>query len=183
MSPNINLLPPELRRNVFVEAQNLFRKIMVLALVSSITLSYLGFYIHMKYSEKQLSNLEYELQLLKPRVEQLQKFQKENKDLQSEIAVFKKKKNEKVDWAVILKDMNECLPEGMWVTDLSYNQDNIIRVKGMADNVSVVGVFLYQLHQLSHFSEFNLEKATEVPVGDFSLTEFNLVGKLAKGSE
>ena len=50
--------------------------------------------------------------------------------MQSEIAIFKKLKNEKVGWAVILKDMNECLPEGMWVTDLSYNQDNIIQLLG-----------------------------------------------------
>lgn len=180
---NINLLPPELRKNMLEDTKSSLKRILIGVLVGLVIMSYLGFVAWMKFSEKILQDLEAELNVLQTQVLQANRLNTENTNLENTIATFRSIQQDRTKWAVIFNDINDRLPENVWITDFAYDQNHMIQIKGVAENVAVVGFFLYQLNQLPHFSGFSLVKATETFVGNKPQTEFSLVGTLAKGRE
>ncbi len=90
---------------------------------------------------------------------------------------------EKKRWSPFLTDINNRLPQDMWITDISCDQEKNFYMQGLADNLSTVGLFLYELNELSYFQELRLVRSKEIKVGTSVLVDYVLVGKLIGGNE
>jgi len=180
MSKSINLLPPELRKDVGSEVRGSLKRIVLLSALAVGVVSYAGFLGWSFYAEMALKKVQRELDNLKPRNAQVQSYEKKNKELEERIALLETIEGKRVKWTAILQDVNNRLPQNMWITELSCDSEGKIKVKGLAADLSLVGVFLYQLNQLPYFSSFTLEKASEIKLGEVTQTEFSLTGTLKK---
>ena len=181
MNKNINLLPLELRHNSGQKQDNYIKGLSVLIIIV-VLLGGFVFFTLIRFIEYRLDGIEKELNVLKPKIEQAKFYHNENEEMQVEIRDMESIEEAKVHWSMVLGTINEHLPQDLWVTHFSFNQDRTIKIMGIAENLSPIGVLLYELNGLTCFESFSLEKAEEIKQGSLSLTEFSLKGMMAKGS-
>lgn len=182
MNKNINLLPPELRNSTTKNQIDLMKVLLVLIGVSVLA-GYTLFFGWIKFSEYRSVRLERQLTSILPEKSEAETFQKESKRLEQEIVELTNITKEKKRWSPFLADINNRLPQDIWITNFTCDQEKNFQLQGLAGNLSTIGVFLYELNELPYFQELRLVRSKEIKVGTAILVDYVLVGKLAEGSE
>jgi Tfp pilus assembly protein PilN len=182
MNKNINLLPKELRDNTTKDQVDLMKLLLVLIGVT-VFAGYTLFFGWIKFAEYRAVRLERQLTAIMPEKVEAENLQKENKLMEQEIIELTNIMQEKKRWSPFLTDINNRLPQDMWITDISCDQEKNFYMQGLADNLSTVGLFLFELNELSYFQELRLVRSKEIRVGTSILVDYVLVGKLIGGNE
>lgn len=182
MNKNINLLPPELRAKDLKGNQNL-TKFLLIIIAMIVIVGYTLFFGWIKLSEYRAHRLDKQLTQLMPEKVKIETYQKENKQLKAEIADLTEIQKNRIKWTPLLNDLSNHLPQDMWITDFSCNQEKRIQLQGIGPNLAAIGIFLYELHQLPYFEEIKLQQTKEIKVGKEVMVNYVLVGTLAEGRE
>lgn len=183
MNHNINLLPPELRNSAPSEGGVPTKRFWIYIAAALFIIGYGSFSLWMIYLDKKCEGLDAALMSIEPELKLVESYEKENTSLDKEISGLEEIQKEKISWAAILQDVNNRLPQDIWITDFIFDKSGQVRIEGVAGNISAIGIFLYQLHQMPYFDTFTMKQASEIKVGEVEQTKFSLIGTLAKGSE
>jgi len=183
MRKNINLLPVELRKKSTVKRQRNMLTILMGLIIATILIGFFSFFGWIKFLEYRLAHVEEEMKTVMPKDVLEKRYHEENIKMETEIKNLEKIQNQKINWAIILQDMNNRLPSDMWITGFSYGKDEQIVISGLTANVADVGAFIYEMNQSKYTSDLSLKWVNELKTGDIILNEFALTGTLVKGSE
>ncbi|GAW94140.1 PilN domain-containing protein [Calderihabitans maritimus] len=164
----INLLPAELRRRQEIDWKRVGWLAGIAVLLFVLVSAYLVFLLTWWSNERQLKRLELELDGLRPKVLQVQKMQQEIKDLEEKVASLEEILKNRIQWNRLLSEINERMPEDLWITEMTADEKGVIIIKGKASSLTSVGVFIFQLKQIPYFNYVGLvsgeEKAAEAVV-------------------
>lgn len=176
MNNNINLLPLEFRIKKPKTSLNYITIIIVLLGVLILGGGILSFG-WIKFIEYRTSRIEKQLSNIMAEKTKIEALEKENKQLKAMITEFNKIQGDKKRWTPLFADLNYYLPQEMWISDFSIDQDGKIQIQGLAEDLATVGVFIYEISQSSYFKEINLQQSQELIIGHTSVINYILEGK------
>lgn len=215
--PQINLLSPTLSKKIKKVKTFELPKVDVPAFSSAIftvVVPWLAFFLMVSlvlfiFAGKKSSDLERlnkKEQDLAIDPQELIKFNNRKAALQKKIALLSDLSSQKFYWADKLSDISDCLPNGVWLSEISVEQrkvfgenlpgkkeeieQKILTIKGSAiapqiDNaVSFIGEFVNSLKQKTafsqDFSEIKLSAIYKGTIGKSDVMNFELTGTLLK---
>ncbi len=179
MNHKVNLLPPELQERE-IDLMRLY-KIFAAILAAAVILSscfYLGWLLFIKQAEakKELAALQREYVEKKQLADAVAGMKAERIKLERDTAVLKNLIAARKTWPQLITDINECVPQNLWFTNMVIEQKeaadheggkgkadehlvsmpNLITIEGKSATVDDIGKFVYQLNMLEHFQSINI---------------------------
>jgi len=127
----LNLLPPEMRKQIRDYGKPVFLGLLCLAVILGL---FWGGGVHSRY-QRELEDLRSELKKRKPEVEAVEKIQKQRTELTSEMAEFDKISRGAVSEVQILKELSQILPASVWVWQYKF-AGREVEISGFADSAS-----------------------------------------------
>jgi Tfp pilus assembly protein PilN len=183
MRKNINLLPVELRKRAAVKRQKNILVILAGLIIGAVLFGFICFFGLIKYLEYQYAHMESKYMELMPKDVLEKRYQEENAKLKEDVANLEKLQQQKINWTMILQDMNSRLPDHMWITGFTYRNNEKIVISGLTADVAEVGVFIYEMSKSTYIKDLTLVRISEVVTENTVLNKFDLTGTLHKGSE
>ncbi len=185
----INLLPQSYRKQKVSSIQQFHRSplaFMVGGVVLGLALVLAAWW---QLNQMQLSKLTSHLQQVAPQKEQLDALKASVQALRNQDAVFQRVSRERKRWANILNILSDTLPDNVWFTDLSLDQQGLV-VQGSAiaqggEEMVRIGRFVQELKKSPEFAvmirDIQIESIKTVQDKDVEIVEFTLTCKLAAG--
>ena len=183
MRNNINLLPVELRKQAAGKRQKNILALLAGLIIGSVLLGFICFFGLIKFFEYQYARVETDYMSLMPKDALEKRFQEENAKLKEEVAKLENLQQQRINWTMILQEMNSRLPDHMWITGFTYRNNENIAISGLTADVAEVGVFIYEMSKSTYIKDLKLVGISEKIIGSTILNEFELTGTLHKGSE
>jgi len=98
--------------------------------------------------------------------------------LQEQKAIFEKKINlinslkaQQPIAVIVLDEISKCLPDWVWLTELTY-ENRVIQIKGNALSNNLIADFIRNLENSPNFENVDLKSSTQRTVGDQAILEF-----------
>lgn len=183
----INLLPPELKnKGMRLNLSDNFilmicGAVVVLVLCLNLILWFALIFKNMQYSRYWKVYSE-----LKPQKEKADILRTDIRDLEANRNVIRQITSGQLIWSRRLNKISECLPRGMWLTNLEFGDEkftmtgNVISENGQ--EVGLIRVFLNQLTRDASFLKgilsLELDSVTRKEIKGFEVSEFVISGEL-----
>lgn len=123
--------------------------------------------------DQQTADLEAELVVLRERVSEASRLEKQKKDLDAKLRVIADLSRKRVGPAGVLRDLSEATPERLWLTDLSETGGGAT-ISGKAIDNQTIADFLRSLEASSYFNAVDLSETTQEDQGGIKLKRFLL---------
>lgn len=189
----VNLLPEEARltplERILLTVDRDFPKVLAAGVgavaVTAMVLS-LGQALALGRGEHQLKALKSEVEILKVEGANRESFTKQLNQVGEELVRQKKiiewkisylkgvKEHPKV-WAVLLRDLRQNIPHGVWLTELETGANHALRVAGGAPNEDLVTEFMTNLKASPHFTSVGFSYAEKDAIGSTPIVKFEIV--------
>ena len=188
----VNLLPDEVRFTFVERFLRMVDRHFLRVLASAVGgLIVLGVAISLRETilfhrtEDQLKSLEKEVNLLEiesqnktsflKQLEQVeQDLLRQKKLLEGKLSYLRAVEGEPRVWAVVLKDLRQNVPRGIWLAEFETGQGNALRVVGGALDEEMVTRFMHNLKQSPHFSNVVFTYTEKDRVGDITIVRFEI---------
>ncbi|KKM10856.1 hypothetical protein SY88_11425 [Clostridiales bacterium PH28_bin88] len=177
----INLLPPELRREPGVEARRAFQRVLLLSLALVLVAGSSGLLYRVYSLQRELALVQAELMRFQPIVEQVQKAKEDIAQKEQELAHMQSVYNQRRLWGVILDGINDRSPRDVWLTKLSADENGSFSITGIANSLTSVGIFQNQLNLMSELEGISLISAEENTLQGIRVVKFEMKGRIRQG--
>lgn len=170
----INLLPPEYQAYRPLNKKRLLKTVLVLLVVFSLIFGYGLFYVQLYLTREYMADLKEKMAVLQPvanRIDQLEIF---NKEATKKLEYYEQLNKLKFPWSQILLAAGGKLPQGAWLTEINFQGDNPLVLKGMADDFTAVGQFVLNLETLDFFGQIILQSAEEIEYKEQKVVSFTI---------
>ncbi|MEG6615874.1 PilN domain-containing protein [Peptococcaceae bacterium 1198_IL3148] len=166
-----NLLPRDLQPQPAINKQRLMRMLTVALLGCFIAGSYIFLVIDIHLKQQMLTSLRQEASTGELATKKLVQIQKERQQNEEVINKLQQIISNNINWHDLLNDVNQCLPTDTWFTAISLSTieakddelpNQLLVFNGNSTNLSSIGVFIYNLQQLTYFSGVYLDYAKEL---------------------
>lgn len=137
--------------------------------------------------QAQVTRLTARLQQLKPQQTAIAELRASMNTLRDQHAVFQHLDHDRSHWASYLNVLSDVLPDGVWLTDVSFDQHKKLVIQGSAlarggDEMASLSRFVQDLKADPGFSgvlkEIQIESIKNVQEGEVELMQFTLTGDL-----
>ena len=178
----INLLPYRERKR----KKTVLREVLLLSGLLLLFFLILGsVYLYLEGSAadiaRQLKDAEARLAVLNKQVGDLEKFNKDKKDVEQKLAVIQILDGSRLMPVQMLEELYPLVPvKDMWLEKLSQTEGEL-RLEGMARNNDVVARFMKDLEKASFSQSIDLLGTKEKEVAGLKLQQFALACALKKG--
>lgn len=175
----INLLPPELRQDLPLDWKELLPFVLVCGLITLALTICLVFWGLNLLLAKQSAGLDYQLVQLQPKIKQAEVVQANILKLENQKKQMKTILENRKNWSRILGNINDILPQDVWLTSLKVNEEGKLLLKGTVQELTSVGILVFELNKLPYFTKAELVKAETLT----GIITFEVTAELEKGSE
>lgn len=182
MNKTINLLPADFQKEKrpYLTIKKL-KKLIIFVFLGAMLVSFIVF-ILMVISQRRYDSIQEKIRQIHPAQSRVALLQKENQELSAKIKALNEIKDKKFYVAPVLIDLENHIPENLWILEMKFQDNKKIVIQGAAADFSAVGVFVNNISELPCFIEVRLQKAEEIKSGELSITKFTIQGTLKKGS-
>ncbi|MDD3653353.1 MAG: PilN domain-containing protein [Desulfotomaculaceae bacterium] len=120
----INLLPPELQRDISIDIKKLVKRVSVSLVVISVLAGYGAFLYSYVETQKEIAQTEKYLNELQLAVRIVEDLKKQRQDNEQTIKKFTEMIDQRLTWSYVLDDFSRNLPVDVWLErlELSYNE-------------------------------------------------------------
>lgn len=137
-------------------------------------------------NERKLKALKKEVEILKVEGANMESFLKQLDQVGQELARQKKTIEWKIGhlkgvrerpkvWAVLLKDLRQNIPHGVWLTELETGASRALRITGGAPNEDLVTQFMANLKTSPYFTNVGFSYAEKDAIGSVPIVKFEIV--------
>lgn len=127
---NINLLPRELRPGNKINRQRLVVKIILIFLAVSLTGAYCGFTYRLHSLQNEVANANEQLVKMRPQVNKALALKQERKRITATVNELQKLLDRRKTWSHVLSDINDILPEDVWLKGINIYYDPGANIRG-----------------------------------------------------
>lgn len=166
MNYAVNLLPVHLRPKTGIDTKH----VVTGALIGVILVcgGLLGFQLWQEQrTQRELSNVNREIRLLQPFMQQVRK----NKDLQAQIdartaVLAQLEKQRPVKWSSIILQLGQVVPDNLWLTELSNDTEGNITIKGGTDDIDKVSIYAKNLQRLTNIANVSFLNLAQTNINE-----------------
>lgn len=162
----INLLPQEFRPQPLVSPIRLLVMIVGLVLIF-ISFAAMGFqYFQLSQEKEQLRNLQTQLELQQEQLAEANKIEEIYNEVKKRQETVKKILDSYPRYHLLLSEMASTLKPDIWLTEVQFNQDGFLEIRGEAILFPVIGDFLKNLIRTEDYKTARLLKVSEREILD-----------------
>lgn len=179
----INLLPPTARKAAPSAIEQFHRTPLMWMLVGVLVLAPLLLWVPVSLRHRQLRELQASISALRPKKLEVEQLQQSLQQLRSQESAFRELQVAKILWSKRLNVLSDVTPDGVWFTDLSFDQKKGLVLEGAAigqDDPELVGIskVVQGLKAESEFSsavkEIQIESIKRIQDGEVEVVQFTL---------
>lgn len=184
----INLLPSAYRKPKANSLQQLPRSPLTLVVVGFLVLTTAGLLVFKGIQHARVVRLKIQIDRLSNAQAEASKLLQTVQHLREQYSMYQRLNRDRSQWAKRLNAVSDVLPDGIWLTDLSYEPSrNSMTVEGSAvggggDEMIRIGNFVQALKTHPNFSsiakDVQIESIKSIPDGEIEVVEFELVCEL-----
>lgn len=184
----INLLPSAARKAEASPVQDLYRMPLVWVVVAALVLGpALLLWLPLQSQKGELAKLQQRIRELEPRKAEVDRLQQTLQQLRAQQAALESMRKEGGQWARRLNVLSEKTPEGIWFTDLAFDESKALIIQGSA--VGLEGPAVVYVTQLvnsltsseafaSAFKKIEIESIRTTQEGELEVAQFTLTCSL-----
>ena len=187
----INLLPEGARKATLSQVEQLHRTPLLWIIASSLIGFALVCLIPISVHRQQLQQLNAKIQTSQPKQTELDQLQHELQQLRAQEAAFRGLSRAEGLWSRRLNTLSNAMPDGVWFTELTLNEDKGLVIEGAA--VGESGAEMGQVGRLvgdlkadpdfaSVFKDIQIESIKRAPEKEIELVRFTVSCVFAQGS-
>lgn len=170
----INLLPPELRRDMPPDWKKLAPRVLASIAVGALMLSYMSLLGANYYLQAVHEDLDKQLAEWEPEVRQLAKAENEIKMLETKIKAYRNITENRISWSKLLKALSDIQPAGVSLTNIDAEDNKQIVLKGHSLDLDSVGLFLNGLTGSPVFNGGILTRSESLLLNDVEIISFEI---------
>ncbi|MCF6097174.1 PilN domain-containing protein [Thermovorax subterraneus] len=176
----INLLPEELRRS----RKKLFNLQLPSVLLGTAFFILLSFHlfllINSQFLGKKLENVKREIEFYEAREKEVVRQQELWQNLQKKKEEVKKVAESRIFWSKFLIEVEEVLPQDVWLKSIEVGPENKLKVVGVSSSFKRIGDFYVALKEVSLLENVTLESVQEKGEDESgrSLLEFTVIADI-----
>lgn len=159
MSYKINLLPEELHKVKKVSNKQLAIQIALFSFVTIIIITQVIYGALLGSLKFNTSKAEKEINLMQPKVIQVDALTKSNDKLNKRLTTFETLNLRDVSWADLLENIASTMNINIWLTRINVEDDKSLTIEGNTDKLSTLGTFMAGLRSVKTLSSVNLKSA------------------------
>ena len=183
----INLLPESARKAALSPIEHFHRTPLMKLIAVILVLIPLLLAVPLYFRHQQLLQLNRKIESLQPAKAEVERLQLLMKDLHTQESAYKTLGIGQGLWAKGLNVLSDSLPEGVWFTDLSIDEEKELVIQGSAvgaDDQSHVGNFVETLKADPNFSsavkEIKIDSMKRIQQDNIEILEFTVICALKK---
>ncbi len=179
MPDGINLLPQELREQKKISFKKRLPLVGIIVYFGLLAAS--GFFLSWKVSDiqVQLHETRNELEAIQPKLNETHFLMESIEEMKKTVEQLQKIQGSKSDWTSVLKQLNSCLPNDVWIVSLTLLSEGELHIKGKSENLDSIGIFVNRLNKQNCFKKVSLKAATAQDEEEGHLL-FEITGEVAK---
>ncbi len=127
----------------------------------------------MKQFQKDIKTTKEKIENSKIEVKKINKLKKDKKELEQKLSIIKDMKLKQTGPAPLLNTIANVIPEKIWLTSLS-SQDNRIILEGMSLTANSIAYFMKNLENTSYFSNIELDNITQTIISTKKIKKFKI---------
>lgn len=189
----VNLLPEEARltfpERVLLTVERDFPKVLAMVVGGVVAAGVLVSVLQwatLSRNERKLKALKKEVEILKVEGANMESFLKQldqvgqelsrqKKTIEWKISYLKETKERPKVWAVLLKDLRQNIPHGVWLTELETGTSRALRITGGAPDEDLVTQFMTNLKASPYFTNVGFSYAEKDAIGNIPIVKFEIV--------
>lgn len=180
----INLLPSAARKAEASPVQELYRMPLLWVVAAALVLGpLLLLWLPLQSQKGELAKLQQRIQALEPKKMEVDRLQQTLQQLRDQQAALESMRQEGSRWARRLNVLSDKLPEGVWFTDLAFEESKGLIIQGSA--VGLEGPAVVHVTQLvngltasaefaSFFKKIEIESIKTMQEGELEVAQFTL---------
>ena len=180
----INLLPENARKAALSPIEQFHRTPLMWIVVIGMAGFALSFFAPIALRREELRRLNAKIQVLVPKKQEVDQLQRFLQRLRAQEESFKKLGAGEEVWSKWLNHLSDVMPDGVWFTELLFEQGKSLRIQGSAigmGGTEATGInrLIQDLKADPQFAAFQIESMKRVPEKDIEVVQFTLNCPLA----
>lgn len=166
---SLNLLPQDIKENIKKIFKRKGRLRLILLIAGIILIWGLGIAKNLDNKTKYLNQLNLELEKIEKDAQPLEEIEKRARFMESHL----QKKSSSLD---ILYEVHKTIPQQISLSNFSYEEDNLVVLRGQTADLNSVFTFVRQLEKSSAFKDFNIKVryATQKKIQSGEVVDFEI---------
>ncbi|MCE5312815.1 MAG: PilN domain-containing protein [Nitrospiraceae bacterium] len=171
----INLLRKEEKAQKVKKPAGFMVHVLLAALAAFIVMGLLTFYMNSKKDSMQskMETSKKQVAELQKKINEAKKFEGLNKELEKRKNLIETLRKNQSTPVIILDEVSGLIPNGIWLTNLSYN-GNLVVIEGIGFSNSDIVTYVDSLKLSPNFSEVYLEETKQTQVEKVDAYKFKL---------
>lgn len=171
----INLLRKEEKTKKVKKPAGFMMYVLLAALAAFIAMGLLTFYMNSKKEAMQakIETGKKQIAELQKKINEAKKFEELNKELEKRKNLIETLRRNQSVPVMILDEVSSLLPNGVWLTNLSYNGSAVV-VEGVGFSNSDIVTYVDSLKLSSNFSDVYLEETKQTQIEKVDTYKFKL---------
>ena len=182
----INLLPEGARKAALSPIEQFHRTPLMWLSVGGMVCFALSFFAPIALRRRQLEQLNAKIRALEPKKEEVDQLQRFLQRLRAQAESVQGLGNDQHQWSQWLNHLSDVTPDGVWFTELSFEQGKNLVIQGSAvgmGGTEATGInrLIQDLKADPRFASFQIESMKRVPEKEIEVVQFTLSCPLPAG--